>query len=129
MVSQVLSSTLKRQVISIWDLPDKESAAGAHSGLDSLKDLDAVVIGPVVDDVTHPVYVGVLYRVLLKEVVLHELDAALLDCLRVLAGPDLGLSLVNDGATIFEHQVQVLVDVRQLKTEATWKIVSTGNEF
>lgn len=114
-------------MISIRNLPDKESAAGAHSGLNSLEDLDAVVIGPVVDDVTHPVHIGVLYRVLLEEVVLHELDTTLCECLRVLTRPDLCLGLLDDGATIFKNQVQVLVDMRELKTKTTLKIVSNGN--
>ena len=71
------------------------------------------------DDVTEPVHVGVLDGVLLEEVVLHELDAALMQSRRVLARPDLGLALFEDRRAILDDEFEVRVDVRELETEAT----------
>ena len=98
---------------------DEDSAARSHSSLDALEDLHAVVIGPIVDDVAQPVNIGVLDGVLLEEVVLDKADTTLLESGRVLAGPDFSLGLLDDGATILENKVQVLVDVRKLEAPTT----------
>lgn len=73
------------------DLPDQDSTSATHGGLDALENTNAIVVGPIVNDVSQPIHIGLFDGVILEKVMLNELYTAAMQGTGILSWPDLGL--------------------------------------
>jgi hypothetical protein len=69
-------------------------------------------------DISQKVNISALSRVLIEDAVLDKLHSSVLQCLKVLPGPDFLQPLLDDRATVLHNELQLGVDLAQLQGEA-----------
>ena len=65
-------------------------------------------------DIPQPVYISVLDGIHIEEIMLHEGDTAIYECLRVFFWPDNVLALFEHWASILDHEFQFRIEFTEL---------------